>query len=135
MIKAESAVGTRLVLVGLAVGLVSLVLPAGVVLGAPITGYELLIGSFASWAGPFHQWQDYYITLAAVVNVALFLVLPVGLIWRARRATFAAIAVLSAVYVISFPAVFPQTNEAYFAWLVAISCIAFGHVRLARPVA
>jgi len=117
----------------LTIGLISLVLPAGTVLGAPIRAYELLLASFGSWAGPFRQWQDYYIALAGIVNVTLFLVVPMSLVWGLWRGPLAAIAGLGAAYVISFSAVFPtQTNAAYFGWLAAVICAAYGCLQLAR---
>lgn len=133
MIDARSRIGTHLVIGGLAMGMVSLVLPAGTFLGAPLRGYELLLLSFASLAGPFRQWQDGYIALASLVNAALLLVLPVSLAWRVWRRPAAVIAGLCAGYVVSFPIVFSyQPNPAYVLWLAAVACSACGCYRLAR---
>jgi len=122
-----------MVLGGLAMGIVSLVLPAGAFLGAPLRGYELLLLSFASLAGPFRQWQDGYIALASLVNAALFLVLPISLAWSVWRRPVAVIAGFCAVYVVSFPIVFSyHPNPAYVLWLAAIACSAYGCYQLAR---
>jgi len=116
----RSPIGTPLVLLGVATGLIALALPAGLVLGTPIRGYVLLFASLAAWAGPFGRWQDCYMALAAVVNIVLFVVLPISLLWGSRRALLAVITTLSAAYAISFAAIYPaEMSAASIAWLVA----------------
>jgi hypothetical protein len=118
---------------GTTAALVALVLPAGVFLGAPIHGYTLLLASFASLAGPFHQWQDFYIALSAPVNVALYLVLPLAVTRAPWLRPLAIVAWLCAAYVASYPVAFSEsTSSAYFAWLAAAILSASGYVGLTR---
>jgi len=132
MITAKGRIETHMVLGGLAMGMVSLVLPAVTFLGAPLRGYELLLLSFASSAGPFRQWQDGYIALASLVNVALFLVLPISLAWSVWPRPVAVIAGFCAAYVVSFPIVLSyQPYPAYVLWLAAVACSAYGCYRIA----
>lgn len=124
--------GNSLVLAGFAIGLASLTLPAGRVVGAPIRGYTLLLASLASFGGPFKGWQDAYIALAGVANVALFVVLPVGLVRESCRAPLAVAACLSVVYALTVPSVLDlEPSAAFYAWIIAIAFATSGYVRLA----
>ena len=69
--RIERTTAASFVLGSQVIGILALALPGGVVFGAPIRGYTLFVASFGSLAGPFHQWQDYYIALSALVNFAL----------------------------------------------------------------
>ena len=115
------------------IGILALALPAGFVFGAPIRGYTLFVASFGSLAGPFHQWQDYYIALSALVNFALYLMLPFAVIRGIWLRQAAAVSWLSAAYVASLPVLVSiNTSMAYCAWLLAVVLAACGTHPLAR---
>ena len=115
------------------IGLAALALPAGVVVGAPIRGYTLFVASFGSFAGPFHQWQDFYIALSSLVNVALYLVLPLALIRGIWLRPMTVVAWVSAAYVATLPeVVLIGTSMAYYAWLLAVVFAGCGFLGLAR---
>jgi hypothetical protein len=117
----------------LTIGILALALPAGVVFGAPIRGYTLLAASFGSLAGPFHQWQDYYIALSSLVNVAIYVVVPFAVIRGIWLRKLKIVAWLCAGYVATLPAMVSiDTSMAYYAWLLAVVCAAFACVTLSE---
>ncbi len=131
--RTEKSTATLFAFGSLVIGLIALALPAGVVFGAPIRGYTLFVASFGSLAGPFRQWQDCYIALSSLVNVALYLVLPFGVIRGVWLRPLVVVAWLGSAYVVSLPAVVSvATSMAYFAWLLAFMFAAYGFLGLAR---
>ena len=131
--RTERSTAGFVALGGFVIGLVALALPAGVVVGVPIRGYTLLVASFGSLAGPFHQWQDFYIALSSLVNVALYLVLPLALIRGIWFRPLMFVAWASAAYVVTLPEVVSVgTSLAWFAWLLAVVLAGCGFLGLAR---
>lgn len=131
--RIERSAASLVVLGSFVIALVALALPAGVVVGVPIRGYTLFVASFGILAGPFNQWQDFYVALSSLVNVALYLVLPLALIRGIWLRLLAVVGWVSAAYVVTLPQVISVgTSLAYYAWLLAMVFAGCGFLGLAR---